>query len=395
MIEYKRIFIFIFFLFLSTSLAQNSKMNIAVIDLDPTGISNNETEFLSDRLRTELFETGKFQVVEREKMNAILHEQGFQQTGCTSVECAIEIGQLLNVRVMVAGSIGKIDDIYSLSIRMIDVETGAIIRTATRDYEGKLSEVLTDIIPEISQELAEAERTEEARTVEEEIPVNAEEEKKFDRWGILLKLGFSFLNYTSDLNQEINDLESPYREWFKELPNHSNIGLEVRYAFSERWKLKIGFGVENLLSDWTVTVNNTVLFQEWIIERDYQFINTYIGVNFSLWQKAGEYNIYLGTDIGSTLFNSRIKQHLVTNDGSVTDIDNSFEYNLFTWKFSMGGIYFLSSRFSLGLELVLKGGGNFDISDQFENDNTDDATPITREVNSAGLQIMSFFGYHF
>ncbi len=134
MIEYKRILIFILFLFLSTSLAQNSKMNIAVIDLDPTGISNNEAEFLSDRLRTELFETGKFQVVEREKMNAILHEQGFQQTRCTSVECAIEIGQLLNVRVMVAGTIGKIDDIYSLSIRMIDVENGAIIRTATRDY---------------------------------------------------------------------------------------------------------------------------------------------------------------------------------------------------------------------------------------------------------------------
>ena len=142
----KKVGVIILVFIVSLCQAQESKMNIAVIDLDPTGISNNEAQFLSDRLRTELFETGKFQVVEREKMNTILKEQGFQQTGCTTVECAIEIGQLLNVTVMVAGSIGQIEEIYSLSIRMIDVQTGAIIRTATRDYEGKLSEVLTDVI---------------------------------------------------------------------------------------------------------------------------------------------------------------------------------------------------------------------------------------------------------
>jgi len=389
----KYLYVFILLLIVSISHAQNSKTNIAILDLDPTGISNNEAQFLSDRLRTEMFETGKFQVVEREKMNSILNEQGFQQTGCTSVECAIEIGQLLNVNVMVAGSIGKIEEIYSLSIRMIDVKTGAIIRTATRDYEGKLSEVLTDVIPEISVELAEAEKTETVSTVEDETPEISEEEQAFNHWGILLKLGFSFLNYTSDINKEINDLEPPYSEWFKELPNHSNIGLEVRYAFSERWKLKVGFGVENLLSDWSVTIDNTSLFQEWIIERDYQFLNTYIGVNFSLWQNPGEYDIYLGTDIGSTLFNSRIMQHFVANDGTITDVDNSYEYNSFTWKLSLGGIYFLSSQFSLGLELALKGGGNFDISDQFENDN-DDGAFTTREVDSAGLQITSYFGYH-
>ena len=47
----------------------------------PAGISKNEAQFLTDRLRTELFETGKFQVVEREKMNAILDEQGYFISG--------------------------------------------------------------------------------------------------------------------------------------------------------------------------------------------------------------------------------------------------------------------------------------------------------------------------
>ena len=94
------------------------------------------------------------------------------------------------------------------------------------------------------------------------------------------------------------------------------------------------------------------------------------------------------------MFNSHIRQHLVTNDGSIRDTDNLFEYNSFTWKFSAGSLFFVSSRFSLGLELTLKGGGNFDVSDQVENENINN-TFITREVNSAGLQILLFLGYHF
>jgi TolB-like protein len=374
-------------------------MNIAVIDLDPTGISNNEAQFLSDRLRTELFETGTFQVVEREKMNTILKEQGFQQSGCTSVECAIEIGQLLNVTVMVAGSIGKIEEIYSISIRMIDVETGAIIRTATRDYEGKLSEVLTDVIPEISVDLAESEPIESGNADEEErLSKTVDDEQDFNRWAILLKAGFSFLNYTNDINQAINDLDPAFSESIDELSNHSNIGFEIRYALSEVWILKIGLGVESLISQWSVTFNNSVLFQKLSFERDYQFVNTYIGINYSLWQKPNIYDIYLGTDIGSTLFTSKLSQYLLPNDGFGTQLENTYEYNAFTWKLSLGGLYFLSSRFSLGLELALKGGGKFDTSDQLPVDNPDgDSGGIIypREVNSAGLQIVLYFGYHF
>jgi TolB-like protein len=378
-------------------LAQNSKTNIAVIDLDPTGISNNESQFLSSRLRTELFETGKFQVVEREKMNAILNEQGFQQTGCTSVECAIEIGQLLNVSVMVAGSIGKIEEIYSLSIRMIDVQTGAIIRTATRDYEGKLSEVLTDVIPELSVELANAEQTD-AIITEEEAPSKAvDEEQEFNHWGIFLKLGVSILNYTNDINQAIKDLDPATQNLFDDIANHSNLGFEIRYALSQRWKLKVGLGVENLLSSWTISYREVVFTQElsFNIEREYQFVNTYIGINYSLWQSPEIYDIYIGTDIGSTLFNSRVKTHLQPLDGITTDTDESFAYNAFTWKLSMGGIYFLGSQFSLGLEIALKGGGKFDISDQFSDVSNNTNPGLSGEVDSAGLQLVSFLGFHF
>jgi len=392
-ISIKKSIIFFLFLSLGISSAQNNKMNIAVIDLDPTGISINEAQFLSNRLRTELFDTGVFQVVEREKMNAILNEQGFQQTGCTSVECAIEIGQLLNVGVMVAGSIGKIEEIYSLSLRMINVETGAIIRTATRDYEGSLSGVLTEVIPEVSVELADAENIELDEPREEKKPLS-----DINRFAILLKGGVSFLTYTSDINNAINDLDPLISQNLSELPNHSVIGLEARYTLSEQWKLKIGLSVENLLSVWNASFGLTGFFQKMSFERQYQFMNTYIGANFSLWQHPGTYEIYLGTDIGSTVLNSRLIQHVVWLTGISSDSDNSISYTAFSWKLSFGGIYFLSSSFSLGLEMTARGGSKFNISDQIPDIIQDEDTVgilYPEEINGAGLLIALYLGFHF
>jgi curli biogenesis system outer membrane secretion channel CsgG len=78
-------------------------------------------------LRTELVRTGTFNVVEKQSMDRILAEQTFQQTGCTSDECAVRLGRLLNVRYIVMGSFGKFIGRYMLNVRVVSVETGKII----------------------------------------------------------------------------------------------------------------------------------------------------------------------------------------------------------------------------------------------------------------------------
>ena len=105
----------------------------AVIDLEGRGISTIEAQTLTDRMRSELVKTGAVTVVERGQMQQILGEQDFQLTGCTSDECAVEIGQMLGVTKMVAGSIGKIGATYTVDLRNIDVATGAILTTMTRN----------------------------------------------------------------------------------------------------------------------------------------------------------------------------------------------------------------------------------------------------------------------
>lgn len=141
-------------LILATHAFSQEKASIAVIELDAEGIASYEARIITARIRTELFNTGKFVVLEREKVEAILKEQGFQLSGCTLNECAVKIGRLVNVQKIVTGNIGKIGNLITLSIRLVDVETGILLKTATEDCECSIETVLTKSIQSLSQKLA-------------------------------------------------------------------------------------------------------------------------------------------------------------------------------------------------------------------------------------------------
>ncbi|MFC1620165.1 CsgG/HfaB family protein [Candidatus Neomarinimicrobiota bacterium] len=105
---------------------EGERVNIAVVELEAYGISETEVQALTNRLRVELFQTSRFAVVERDQMRAIMEEQDFQQTGCTTNECLVEVGQLLNVQQIFAGSISKVGEVFSIEVRVIDVLTEGI-----------------------------------------------------------------------------------------------------------------------------------------------------------------------------------------------------------------------------------------------------------------------------
>lgn len=138
-----RILILFNFIVLFVSTILNGQTSVAVVDFYSKGLSQDEASALTDRLRNELFHTGSFKVIERELMNEILIEQGFQQTGCTTNECIVEIGKLVGVGQMIGGSISKVGNIFSISARIISVESGEIISVATFDHKGDLGALLT------------------------------------------------------------------------------------------------------------------------------------------------------------------------------------------------------------------------------------------------------------
>lgn len=126
--------------------------NIAVLDFSPSeGIRPSELQMIADRMETELIRTNSFNVLERRNIGAILQEQGLQQSGvCNDAECQVKVGQLLGVDKILTGSLGKVGQVYTLNMKIIDVTTGKIERSHAVDAEGELSTVLTQSCQEMA-----------------------------------------------------------------------------------------------------------------------------------------------------------------------------------------------------------------------------------------------------
>ena len=129
------------------------KNSIAVLPLDAHGLKQHEAATVTDRLRDELLGMNLYQVMESNKMHEILEEQGLTDTDliCTETECFLRIGKMLGVQQIVGGSVRIIRDVYNVSIRMIDVETGKTILTADENYPGEFDGLLTITIPYIAK----------------------------------------------------------------------------------------------------------------------------------------------------------------------------------------------------------------------------------------------------
>jgi hypothetical protein len=128
---------------------------VAVNQLTASGVTKEEAASLTDAFRSELSKSGKYQVMERGQMEQILKEQGFQQSGaCDEATCAIEMGKILAVNQIVMGTIGKVGRTYTLSVRVVEVGTGKIVKDITEYQKGNADELLTRTIPVVAAKLA-------------------------------------------------------------------------------------------------------------------------------------------------------------------------------------------------------------------------------------------------
>ncbi len=103
------------------------------------------TDILTDRIRAQLLQRSRLKVMERSQVDAILKEQGFQGSAyaCQEESCAIRLGQMLSVRQLVLGSVSKVGNLYALSLRMVDTETGQILAEKYFDCYCTDEELLT------------------------------------------------------------------------------------------------------------------------------------------------------------------------------------------------------------------------------------------------------------
>ena len=190
----------------------NSKVTTAVIDFDGLGITTMEAITLTQRLAGEMVKTNAFILVDRSQMKEILSEQGFQQSGCTSAECAVEIGNLLGVEQMVSGSFGKIGETYTIEAKLFSVETSETIRAVNKTYKGAVDGLITQV-ELVAWDLAGLEPPD-ALKQKAGIPLEKPKAassggKKWLRWVGLLAIAGAGAAYALTLEEDADDLAEP------------------------------------------------------------------------------------------------------------------------------------------------------------------------------------------
>ncbi|MBI4801288.1 MAG: hypothetical protein HY796_02080 [Elusimicrobia bacterium] len=102
-------------------------------------------------LRAALADTGLFKVMDKNTMDTTLDEQKFRSSGRAALECAVEMGRLLNVRMVFTGALSKDEDGYNIRVDAVDIKTGKIAAF----YETKaLSDLdLKEVCPKIVKKM--------------------------------------------------------------------------------------------------------------------------------------------------------------------------------------------------------------------------------------------------
>lgn len=167
-------------------------VTVAVMNFSGGPLVEERLRFsMSDILITDLVNTGRFEVVERDRLDVVLSEQKLQQEGLTDVSAtALRLGKLINAELIVFGMVTsathqKVDRFaydlmrseVSVDIRAVDATTGQVVVSQTAqgtaeakvittakgevvsgrtDYDALDVDASRDALEKVAQRLAEA-----------------------------------------------------------------------------------------------------------------------------------------------------------------------------------------------------------------------------------------------
>ncbi|MBE3130170.1 MAG: hypothetical protein IMZ54_05565, partial [Acidobacteria bacterium] len=123
--------------------AEQPKPILSILDLRTSGVSKADADVLLDYLSSHLVESGAYTIIDRSQRETVLKEIEFSQSDCTDEACQLRIGKLLSANRIVIGSVGKLDQIYLLTLKMIEVETGRLLKAVSGQYKS-MGEMISD-----------------------------------------------------------------------------------------------------------------------------------------------------------------------------------------------------------------------------------------------------------
>jgi hypothetical protein len=119
----------------SAAVAADSKVKLAVLDLQERGVDKSLAASATSLLSSELQKLDVFRVISREDIrNMLQFEKDKQSVGCEADQaCLAEIGGALGVEYIVGGSLAKIGDQYVLSLVLNNVKSATVENRTTEN----------------------------------------------------------------------------------------------------------------------------------------------------------------------------------------------------------------------------------------------------------------------
>ncbi len=131
--------------------------SVAVWDLESFVPEGSIVADLGEMLSATVIETfkdsGKYEVVERQRLLLVLEELNIGTSEVVSDSTRLEIGRIVGARLMVFGSYTTIGETTMLDLRMVEVETGRILKATYKTTTSTNPAELLKIAREAAKEL--------------------------------------------------------------------------------------------------------------------------------------------------------------------------------------------------------------------------------------------------
>jgi hypothetical protein len=126
-----------------------SPQSVAVLDFQAAGEQMKGVgESLADLCRDAVLESGRFILIERESIKAILDEEDFASTfDCDDTKCLVDFGKKLRAQKIIHGRVNKVGTSFLITIKILDVSSTEVEGLKTAEVSGGLEQALHFVQP--------------------------------------------------------------------------------------------------------------------------------------------------------------------------------------------------------------------------------------------------------
>ncbi|MCP4137981.1 MAG: hypothetical protein GY754_43865 [bacterium] len=123
------------------------KKKLVVLDFSANNIEKSYARIVRNKIELALYKQNRFNILEKKMALWVIKEKHNELLKCSETSCAIKIGKYVSADYVVMGSIDALDR-YTVTIRIIDVNSNNIVSMITKTYDSKKA------LPEASSQMA-------------------------------------------------------------------------------------------------------------------------------------------------------------------------------------------------------------------------------------------------